>query len=43
MTNLFRFDEMQTKVQAASDGEHDIPYEEPQRDRHPRPASPTAV
>ena len=27
VTNLFRFDEMQIKVQAASDGHHDIPYE----------------
>jgi len=27
VTNLFRFDEMQAKVQAASDGQHDIPYE----------------
>jgi RHS repeat-associated protein len=27
VTNLFRFDEMQVKVQVASDGQHDIPYE----------------
>lgn len=27
VTNLFRFEELQTKVQAASDGAHDIPYE----------------
>ena len=28
VTNLFRFEEMQSKVQAASDGAHDIPYED---------------
>jgi RHS repeat-associated protein len=27
VTNLFRFDEVQTRVKAASDGQHDIPYE----------------
>jgi RHS repeat-associated protein len=27
ITNLFGFDELETKVQAASDGMHDIPYE----------------
>jgi RHS repeat-associated protein len=27
ITNLFRFDELQSKVQAASDGAHDIAYE----------------
>lgn len=27
VTNLFRFDELATKAQAASDGAHDIPYE----------------
>ena len=31
VTNLFRFDELQTKVQNAADGKHDIPYE----DLHP--------
>ncbi len=28
VTNLFRFDEMQSKVAEASDGRHDLPYEE---------------
>ncbi len=28
MTNLFRLDEMRGKVQAASDGQHDLPYED---------------
>ncbi|MGH7844098.1 MAG: SpvB/TcaC N-terminal domain-containing protein, partial [Candidatus Binatia bacterium] len=28
ITNLFRFDEMQAKIQAASDGNHDIAYED---------------
>jgi len=28
VTNLFRFNEMLNKIQAASDGEHDIPYED---------------
>ena len=28
VTNRFRFEEMQSKVQAASDGAHDIPYED---------------
>jgi RHS repeat-associated protein len=28
VTNLFRFEEMQTKVLAASDGLHDLPYED---------------
>jgi RHS repeat-associated protein len=28
MTNLFRFNEMQRKVAAASDGHHDLPYED---------------
>jgi hypothetical protein len=27
VTNLFRFDELRAKAQAASDGKHDIPYE----------------
>lgn len=29
VTNVFRFEELQTKVQAAGDGHHDIPYENP--------------
>ena len=28
ITNLFRFDELVQKVQAASDGQHDLPYED---------------
>src|SRR5208337_680947 len=28
VTNLFRFEEMQGKVQAAGDGTHEIPYED---------------
>jgi RHS repeat-associated protein len=28
ITNLFRFDELQRKTQAASDGNHDLPYED---------------
>ena len=28
VTNLFRFDELQAKVRAASDGRHDVPYED---------------
>ena len=28
VTNLFRFDELAAKVQAASDGQHDLPYED---------------
>ena len=28
VTNLFRFEEMQGKVQAAGDGTHQIPYED---------------
>lgn len=28
ITNLFRFDELAQKVQAASDGQHDLPYED---------------
>ena len=28
ITNLFRFDELQRKSQAASDGNHDVPYED---------------
>jgi len=28
ITNLFRFEELQKKIQAASDGNHDLPYED---------------
>lgn len=38
VTNLFTFDELQAKIQAASDGAHDLPYDDVDHAGAPTPA-----
>ena len=43
ITNLFRFDELADKVAAASDGAHDLPFQDWQGRRRGRATRPTGV